>query len=363
MRPALKTVGLLVLLTAAFGTGALGFALAAEPTSSEGAGSVIVFPKFLKGSVPVDGTIKAQTEIEVQASCPEGTVCSENEPLKIRFHWVCPGSEDIAPQYVCTETAFDVTLSPNGKVLLNPEDAELPGDHLASPAPCPKGYLIGWVISPTSRRPIKYDALTGSAILRESSGVVASYEAITIRAGPNLATRAEIATEIDPRTGTQALVFDGGAGHYQSVTEGVPTNIVYHKLTGPLSSSEAFLVLLTLDVRLNRPNYPTVIDLDFRADQGVRASTSWDFRCWKEIRNPNVDTNFTLAGARMRNAVIISGQAVKVPYRSISDIPGPVTLLGLAPSDERHGRRTMSPLYIVKPSDIGKPTTVLVLSK
>ena len=33
-------------------------------------------------------------------------------------------------------------------------------------------------------------------------------------------------------------------------------------------------MLLTLDVRLNRPNYPTVIDLDFRADQGVGASTS-----------------------------------------------------------------------------------------
>jgi hypothetical protein len=363
MKGVINGASLFVLLTAALGTAAPGFAQAPESTLNEAAGSVIVFPKFLKGLVAVDGTIRARTEIEVQARCPEGTACSDDEPVKIRFHWVCPGSEDIAPQYVCTETGFDVTLSPNGKVLLNPEDAALPGDHLASPAPCPRGYLIGWAISPTSRRPIKYDALTGNAVLRESSGGIASYEAIIIRADPNLATRAEIATEIDPRTGTQTLVFDGGAGHYQRVAEAVPSDLVYDKLTGPLSSSEAFLILLTLDVRLNRPNYPTVIDLDFRADQGVRASTSWDFRCWKEIRNPNIDANFTLAGARTRSAVVISGEATKVPYRSISDIPGPVTLLGLVPSDEGRGHRTMDPAYIVKRFDTGRPTTVLVLSK
>jgi len=111
------------------------------------------------------------------------------------------------PEYVCTKSAFDVTLLPNERVLLNSKDAELRCEHLASPAPCPKGYLIGWVISSTSRRPIKYDALTGNAIPWEASGRVASHGAITIRADPNLATGAEIATEIDPRIGAQALVF------------------------------------------------------------------------------------------------------------------------------------------------------------
>jgi hypothetical protein len=246
--------------------------------------------------------------------------------------------------------------------LLTAEDAELPGDHLAPAPPCPRGYLIGWVIDPTTRRPIKYDVLTGDAILRAPGGVIASYEAITIRADPNLAIGAGITTEIDPRSGTQALVFDGSAGHYQAVAESLPTNLVYHKLTGPLSSSGSFLILLTLDVRLNRPNYPTIVDLDFRADQGVHA-LNWDFRCWTEIRNPNLDTNFTLAGTRTRNAVVISGQAVKVPDRAISDIPGPVTLMGLVPSDEGPGRRTMDQAYVVRRFDGGKPATVLVLSK
>jgi hypothetical protein len=115
-------------------------------------------------------------------------------------------------------------------------------------------------------------------------------------------------------------------------------------------------------VRLNRPNYPTVIDLDFRSNQGTRASTSWDFRCWREIQNPNIDTNFTLAGTRTRDAVVLAGQAVKVRAGGISDIPGPVTLLGLVPADEGGGRRTLDPVYVVKRFDSSKPTTILVPS-
>jgi hypothetical protein len=359
----MNCAGLLVLLAVALGIAAPSLAQSPEPSSvSEEPGSVIVFPKFIKGTVAVDGVTRPQTEIEVQARCPNGATCPEEEPVKMRFHWVCPGSEDIAPKYVCKETDFDVVVSVNGRVLLNPEDTRFPGDYFGSASPCPKGYLVGWVISPNTGRPIKYDALTGNAVLRDPSGAIESYEAIAIRADPNLAVRAEVATEIDSRTGTPSLVFDGAAAHYQTVAGGVPTNLAYHKLTGPLSTSEAFLILLTLDVRLNRPNYPTVIDLDFRADQGNRASTSWNFRCWSEIQNPNIDANFTLAGARTRGLVVISGAATKVPYGGVSDIPGPVTLLGLVPTDEGRGRRTMDPAYIVKRFDNSKPTTVLVPS-
>jgi len=365
MKAFLKRAGLLVLVTAAVGIAAPSQAQAPEPPSSasDEPGSVIVFPKFVKGTVTVDGVTRPQTELEVQARCPKGASCPSDEPVNIRFHWVCPGGEDIAPEYVCTETDFDAMLSVSGKVLLNPEATRFPGDYFGSAAPCPKGYLVGWVISPATGRPIKYDALTGNGVLRDPGVAIESYEAIAIKADPNLAIRAEIATEIDSRTGTPSLVFDGGPGHYQTVAGAVPTNLVFRKLTGPLSSSEAFLILLTLDVRLNRPNYPTVVDLDFRADQGVRAVTSLNFTCWREIQNPNIDANFTLAGARTRNAVVISGAATKVPYGGISDIPGPVTLLGLVPTDEGNRRWTMDPAYIVKRFDSSKPTTVLVPSK
>ena len=119
--------------------------------------------------------------------------------------------------------------------------------------------------------------------------------------------------------------------------------------------------LLTLDVRSNRPNYPTFVDLDFRSDQGIDASRSGrNFTCWTEIKEPNLNEYFTLVGARTHSGVVISGKAVKHPFKNISDIPGPVRLLGLAPTDDDGHGRSMDPAYIVKKSDSSKPTTVFV---
>jgi hypothetical protein len=365
MREMMKGAALAAALTSALAAAGATFAQTATPASSppEEAGSVIVFPKFLRGTVAVDGVRRPQTEIEVRARCPSGATCPDDEAVKIRFHWVCPGSGELGSKYVCKESDFDVKVTVNAAASFNPEDPKLMGNTVGSVAPCPSGYLIGWVINSDTERPIKYDGLTGSAILRESSGVTHSYEAFVIAAEPSLAARAPIATDIDPRTGTPALVFDGGAGHYQALAGAVPANLEYRKLSGPLSSSGAFLILLTLDVRLNRPNYPTFIDLEFRTGLGARASTSWNFRCWSEIRSPNIDAEFTLAGARARNAVILAGQAVKVPFGGISDIPGPVTLLGLVPTDESSGRWTLDPAYIINRFDSSKPTTILIPSK
>ena len=167
------------------------------------------------------------------ARCPRGATCADNEPVKIRFHWVCPGSEDITSKYICKEASFDFLLSVNGNASFNPEDSQLPGNNSASVAPCPSGYLIGWVVDPKTARPIKYDGLIGRAVLRDSRGATEGYEAIAIQADPNLATRADIATEIDPRSGTPALVFDGGAGHYQAVARRIPATSSYPEIARP----------------------------------------------------------------------------------------------------------------------------------
>ena len=357
----MKGAAFLSLLGVALGAVTPSFAQAPEATSSasEEPGSVIVFPKFTRGTVVVDGVTRPQTEIEVRARCPGGATCTENEPVKIRFHWVCPGTSDKASHYVCKEADFDVRLSVNGKASFNAENPNLLETDVGVAAPCASGYLIGWVISPVTGRPIKYDGLTGSAVLRDRRGVIQSYKAFAIQADRNLANRAEIATDIDPRTGTPALVFDGGAGHYQVVGGAVPENLEYHKLTGPVAAGEAPLILLTLDVRLNRPNYPTFVDLDFRSPEGGPASTSWNFRCWTEIPHPAIDANFTLAGARNGNGVILGGSAEKVPFGRVSDVPGPVTLLGLVSVDDGRGR-TMEPAYVIQKSHSGKPTTVFV---
>jgi hypothetical protein len=355
-------VVILVLLMVALGTAMPSFAQPPQTTPSDVAepGSVVVFPKFLKGTIAVDGVARVATEIEVRARCPRDTTCSENESVKIRFHWVCPGSEDISAKHICKDAAFTVVLPIGGKASFNPEGPRHLDDMIGAIPPCPKGYLIGWAIDSTTDRPIKYDGLTGTAVLRDSRGEIDSYEAIAIPAEPDMAMRADIATDIDSRTGSPALVFDGGAGHYQAVARAVPLKLEHHKFTGPLSSSEAVLTVLTLDVRLNRPNYPTFIDLDFAGDAEAHASASWNFTCWTEIQHPKIDTSFTLAGARLRNGVVISGQATKVPLAGISDIPGPVTLLGLVPADKGHGHPTMTPAYITKTFDDSKPTTVFL---
>jgi hypothetical protein len=357
----MKGAAFLLLLGVALGPAIPSFAQAPDTISStsEEPGSVIVFPKFAKGTVVVDGETRPQTEIEVRARCPSGATCAEDEPVKIRFHWVCPGNSDRASNYVCKEVDFDVRLPVNGKASFTPENPNLLENNASAAAPCPSGYLIGWVISSDTGRPIKYDGLTGAAILRDGRGVIQPYDAFAIQADRNLANRAEIATDIDPRTGTPALVFDGGAGHYQVVGGAVPENLEYHKLTGPVAAGQTPLILLTLDVRLNRPNYPTFVDLDFRSPEGGPASTGWNFRCWTEIPHPAIDANFTLAGAQNGNGVILGGSAEKVPFGRVSDIPGPVTLLGLVSVDDGRGR-TMEPAYVIQKSHSGKPTTVFV---
>ena len=58
---------------------------------------MIVFPKFIQGTValPEGGTAPA-TEIEIGIVCPEEQTCAEHEPVKILFHWVCPGPQEFA---------------------------------------------------------------------------------------------------------------------------------------------------------------------------------------------------------------------------------------------------------------------------
>jgi hypothetical protein len=360
MRFVIEGARFLLFLTAALGQ--VIPALAQTPDAASGQpqepGSVIVLPKFVKGTVAVDGVTTAQTEITVGARCPRDATCPEPEQVRITFRWVCPGSPDIAAMYVCKETGFDLVLSVDGKVTFNPENLPMPGSTRVPAAPCPRGYVIGWVTD-DAHRPIKYDGLIGDAVLRDSNTAILSYEAVQIRAEPNLATRAGITPGVDPRTGAPTLVFDGGAGHYQSIGGQVLADVKSHNATYPVSFRNASLILLTLDVRLNRPNYPTFVSLDFYNEAEIRASASWDFLCWAQVRPADADTR--LSGMRTRNGVAMSGQAVKSPFGMISDIPGPVTLLGLVETSDGPTHRSIDRTYIFNSLDKGNPIPTVFL--
>jgi hypothetical protein len=342
IKRAIRTAGWIFPLLALAGAAS---AQVRSPTLNDATepGSVIVFPKFLNApplTLP-EGAAAPVTEIEVGVVCPKGVSCPEHEPVKIRFHWVCGTSEaDLAGSFICKETDFDVTATVFEKIVLVPDGTQQNGYASGLPtktvpaAPCSGGYLIGWVITPASDSPIKFDGLIGDAVVRASPTAQASYNAIPIQADPRLANAAPITTN-----GNGALLFDGAAGHYQAVTGQVLGDVRYTNTAGPVVS-QGSLTLLTLDVKSNRPNNPVFVDLDFFGGNPSTLgnenllSTSTEFICWEEVSltsiNPSLVTS--LMG---RKGVVVSAPASKVGIFGIIDEIGPTTLLGL--SEVREG--------------------------
>jgi hypothetical protein len=317
-------------------------------SDSQEPGSVIVFPKFIQGIAPLpEGPVTPQTELEIGVVCPKGVTCSEHQAIKIRFHWVCGTTEaDLAGSFVCKETDFDINATVFEKIVLTP-NGEAAGFYpvaggglptkFAPAANCPNGggYLIGWVISPTNDKPIKFDGLIGDAQLRPTGfGFLAarlgSYNAIPIQADPGLASGAPITTN-----GNGALMFDGAPGHYLAVTGQVAGDVRYSNFTIGTTEINGSLTLLTLDVKSNRPNNPVFVDLDFFGGNPSaignenQLSTSTEFICWEEIALTDINPALTTTTLG-RKGVFVSAPAVKVGIHGIQDDVGPTTLLGLS---------------------------------
>jgi hypothetical protein len=350
----IKCARFLLLLVPALGLATPTFAQVRDTrlSDSQEAGSVIVFPKFIRGTVTVDGVVTPSTEIEVGVVCPAGVTCPEGQSVKIRFHWVCGSSEaSQATSFACKETDFDLFESVNGKLVFNPESMTITGD-VAHPVPfpeCQRGYLIGWVISPANDQPIKFDGLIGDAVLRESGHAVSEYGAIPIQANPALANGAAITTVPDLLTGTASLVFDGGAGHYQAVTGAIRADVKFDKDTGTAPFNDTFLTLLTLDVRSNLPNFPVFVPLNFYSEAERLVSTFTEFICWEEVQLQDINANL-IQSVLGRKGLVVSGQAIKTPLNGIFDTAGFVTLLGLVetnegPTPESRARSYISPVY------------------
>jgi len=288
---------------------------------SQQPGSVIVFPKFIRGFLPVDGNAVPSTEFEVGVVCPKGTICPERQIVKIRFHYVCGTDEGaVADSFVCRETDFDAQVTVNGKLVFNPEAITPPGNFITPIPHCDRGYLIGWVIN-SADQPIKFDGLIGDAVIRESATAVSAYNAIPIQAHPGLDSNTQIAVG-----GAGNLVFDGQPGHYQAVTGVIFGDVAYDRAPNRLTN----ITLLTLNVRSNRPNYPTFVDINFYNQQEALLSTFTEFICWGERQlSTQIDPNLTQSGMGSRKGVFITDAAEKVPIFGIADSDGPVTLLGL----------------------------------
>jgi hypothetical protein len=307
---------LLGLTTPAFATGIL--------NDSEAPGSVLVFPKFIRGTVVTadQGTLPA-TLIEISVTCPKGALCADFQTVRLRAHWVCQGFST-AP---CVENDFNLFTTVKGTLYFNPENV-FPFSAFVPPPNCGLGYLIVWVIDALGR-PIKFDGLIGDAVIRHSDQSAGAYNAIPIQAATGLANGAPTDVNLNA-----ALDFDGT--EYQAITGKIYGSIKYDRPSAVGSFAptiETHLTLLTLDVLSNRPNYPTFVDLNFYSPFEELRSTSLQFTCWTEtpirLITQGLDESFGFKG------LVESDPAVKVPIFGISDRAGPVTLIGVVETLER----------------------------
>jgi hypothetical protein len=289
-------------------------------SDSEQPGSVIVFPKFIRGTVftPDQGT-KPVTDFEVSVTCPGGGTNCFAQSVTIRFHWVCPGST-ILPTFPCREVDFNLTTTTKGTLHFNPENI-FPANRSVPPPPCPEGFLVGWVINGLGQ-PIKFDALIGDAVIRESSTASAAYNAVAIQAAAGLPTNASTDVNLNG-----ALDFDGT--EYQGVSGKIFGNVRYDVpgTATPFTVSTS-LTLLTLDVLSNLPNNPVFVDLNFYNENENLHSTGTSFSCFEQIPLSVMDPGLTAAAMGTPKGMFESVRAEKVQIID-SDKSGPVTLLGL----------------------------------
>jgi len=360
-----------------------GLADTAEP------GSVLVFPKFDRGTVIVDPTASGglfpqvipKTEIEIGAVCPgfsTGTppqVCTHSV-YQIHVHWVCPGVTVGQVSSVCKETDFEVFVSTNGKIVFNPNGTParngqltgFPGENGNTPVPvaeCERGYALAYVVN-SVLAPIKHDVLVGDAVMRNTVPIafplngqdLQSYSALAIQADPNLKDGGPIVQGADPVTGTPTLVFDGNpgstplapVGHYQTVAGQFEGDIRFSQDdVAPFADTQ--LILLTLDVRSNLHNDTTFVSLDFYNQREVPTSTFVSFDCWLQIQLTDIDANLNRTTQGTPSGMVVSGQAID------GEVGGNRTLLALIQTTEgaAAGPINESRSYTVRPSNNSIP--------
>jgi len=331
-------------------------------SDSQQPGSVIVFPKFINAdAVHVDGATLPRTEIELGVVCPPGVaqtpanLCDEHRTIKIKAHWVCPGSQEFTSKYICRETDFNIFLSINGKLSFSADGKTYWSNAPRAPKPpCKNGYLIAWVVD-NADNPIKFDGLIGDAVLRGpdnvanstsvrmgSSTAVSAYSGITIQADPALRHLDRVSD-----AGNE-LHFSGRAGEYLAVTGKLYADVKYDNqepahagLPTPANAfSKTYLTLLTLDTNSNHPNNPTFVPLKFYNESLNTVSTTnplWEdltstfteFLCWTQVQLSDIDANLTQEFKGSRKGVVIAGPAEKFAGPFGGDETGDVTLLGI----------------------------------
>ena len=334
-------------------------------------GSVLVFPKFITGTVNVGTATQPvaapKTSFEISVTCPADLPrCAVGTRVKLMAHWVCPGSQDSFNKFICQEVDFTLDTTVKGTVWFSPEPgntfalAPVPGTgtnptpNVPAP-PCPLGYLIVWAVSPDdidNPRAISFNGLIGNAVIREANASAGAYNAIPIQSvRPTCVAGtggdgqpACVPTILDPTDPDRTLKFDGST-EYALVPGKVVATVRLDRdfvagdgrTTPNQFRIDSYLTLLTLDVNSNRSNLPVFVDLDFFNEVENVRSTFTEFVCWMEKSlsrpdptrqaatsppcGPGSCINANLREHRFpgKKVLLESGQAVKQQFIGVSD--------------------------------------------
>jgi hypothetical protein len=303
--------------------------------NSELPGSVIVFPRFVRGTTKGE----PNSQFEISAVCPpqhkwqDSNYCdSWGDKVQLRAHWVCPGDND---QSICQETDFALSTTVYGTLTFNPENvgasafptspgSTTPGGTVRVPhPPCDKGYLIAWVVDENGK-PMGNNILIGDAIIRDANGSISGYNAIPIQANDEKIILGE----------GNSLPFTGERNAYAKVSGSFQSSVRFERglATPPAVSTQ--LTLLTLDVHSGRPNDSVIVPLEiYNANEILVSNESVRFVCWAEryLSDVNdgdfsINTNLTEAGMGTQKGLIVSGPITPLDrFKSSPSILGIVT--------------------------------------
>lgn len=341
----MKPLRVLLCVVLSMGVAAPGVAWASHTNNEpEQPGSVLVFPKFVRGTVPdgfAGGTLP-KSEFEISVVCPTDLDCLAIDPLifpdfpnvDLKGHWVCPGDDND----ICRESDFTLSTTVNGTIRINPENFGDRTHNVAIP-PCPEGYLILWVegrvLDTNLLERIKFDGLIGDAILRHDATSAAAYNAVPIQAADGLPAGALTDTDFDGNLDFNGFEYNEvGTRIFGTVRYENGNATGFGTMSGGFdqtNSASTSLTLLTLDVASNRQNGRTFVDLNFfnEAERGV--STSTNFVCWQQVRltqiNEGLNTFFGTKG------LVESGRAQQEDIEFLGEREV-VTLLGIVVTTE-----------------------------
>jgi hypothetical protein len=300
---------------------------------SEQPGSVLIFPKFIRGTF-VDAlsgqALHARTELEISVVCPRGATCTQ-DVVRMRAHWVCPGS---TTDPVCAETSFNLETTVGGTLYFNPEGVTTIAGVLTAAAfpsnattiiplpPCQRGYLIVWVTDGGGNA-IKFDGLIGDAVLRdptpgELTRSAQAYNAIPIQATDFFSTGDLTDSDLE-----RDLDFDDI--EYEAVTGRIFGTVRYENLVALGGPVRTDLTLLTLDVASSRQNPVTTVGLNFYTPNEQVADAATSFVCWTEQRLTSILGSATVQSMGRKGFV----ESYFAEQNGV-----PVTLLGIVETRE-----------------------------